>query len=147
MTTLWRCRATGWRGGRFRGRRFRLLTNVPVSSKAPAAAAVLENTGLVQGYLGYTVGTRSLWELLKLWWQIVRWRPQVLVYLAGARGVEVAQRDARFFRMCGISRQIGVPLTEAMQLCHFGKTAVEAGVDAELEPESARLARNLAEAG
>jgi len=125
----------------------RLLTNVPVSTKAPPAAAVLDNTGLVQGYFGYTAGTRSVWQLGKLWWQILRWRPQVLVYLAGSRGLEAARRDARFFRLCGIARQIGVPLTEAMQLNHFGQTAAEAGADAELEPEAARLARNLAELG
>ncbi|MGI4829588.1 MAG: hypothetical protein ACRYFU_15540 [Janthinobacterium lividum] len=45
----------------------RLLTNSPVHAKAPAAAAVLDGTGLVQGYLRYTVGTRSPWELLRLW--------------------------------------------------------------------------------
>jgi heptosyltransferase-3 len=124
---------------------FRLLTNVPVSSKAPAAAAVLDGSGLVQGYMGYEVGTRSVWELAKLWWQIVKWRPQVLVYLTGSRGVEAAKRDAKFFRLCGVGRQIGVPLTDAMQLNHFGKET--ASVDEELEPEAARLARNLAELG
>jgi ADP-heptose:LPS heptosyltransferase len=123
----------------------RLLTNIPVSTKAPPAAAVLEGTGLVQGYMGYTVGTRSVLELANLWRQIASWRPQALVYLAGARGVEVARRDARFFKMCGVGRQIGVPVTEAMQQNHYGKVAEN--VDAELEPEAARLARNLAELG
>jgi len=47
--------------------------------------------------------------------------------------------------MCGVGWQIGVPLTEAMQLNHFGETAASA--DAELEPEAARLARNLSELG
>jgi len=136
----------------FPGAEFRLLTNVPVSTKAPAAAAVLENTGLVQGYLGYSVGTRSAWELVKLWWKIVRWRPQVLVYLAGARGLETAQRDARFFKLCGIGRQIGVPLTEAMQENFYGEGSL-GGVPDRLElmedqePEAARLARNLVELG
>jgi ADP-heptose:LPS heptosyltransferase len=125
----------------------RLLTNLPVSTKAAPAAQVLEGSGLVQGYIGYSVGTRNAWELFKLWRQIRRWRPQVLVYLAGARGEKAARRDARFFKLCGIKRQIGVPLTEAMQLNHFGQTAAEAGVDSELEPEAARIARNLAELG
>jgi len=137
----------------FPGAEFRLLTNVPVSAKAPPAAAVLEGMGLVQGYLGYTIGTRNVWELAKLWWQIVRWRPQVLVYVAASRGLETARRDARFFRVCGIGRQIGVPLTEAMQSNYYGKTAVEADPDPnaelelELEPEAARLVRNLSELG
>ena len=43
----------------------RLLTNFPVNAKAPAAAAVLGESGLVHGYMQYTVGTRDLGELLR----------------------------------------------------------------------------------
>jgi len=119
----------------------RMLTNFPVNVKAPPAAAILENSGLVHGYYRYAVGTRNFGELLSLWWQIVRWRPQVLVYIGGARGVESARRDASFFRLCGIPRLIGVPVTEDMQ-----QNRME-GPDETLEPEGARLARNLAELG
>ncbi len=119
----------------------RMLTNVPVNAKAPAAAAVLGGMGLVQGYFRYAVGTRSLRELASLWWRIARWRPQALVYMAAARGVDAAVRDARFFRLCGIGWQIGVPLTEAMQ------ENLRSGPDGTVEPEAARLARNLAELG
>jgi len=125
----------------------RMLTNVPVNAKAPAAAAILTGTGLVDGYMRYVVGTRSVFELAKLWWQIARWRPDVLVYVAAQRGVKAAERDAAFFKLCGIRRQIGVPLTEAMQANFYGETPAEAGPDAELEPEAARLVRNLAELG
>src|ERR1700761_6377627 len=59
----------------------RLLTNVPVDVKAPPGAAVLGDSGLVSGYFHYAVGTRSLFGLAKLWWQLQRWRPDVLVYL------------------------------------------------------------------
>ena len=123
----------------------RMLTNFPVSVKAPAAAAILADTGLVQGYFRYTVGTRSPLDLLRLWWEIVRWRPQVLVYLGAARGVASAARDAKFFRLCGISRQVGVPLSEAMQenLLQPASVRHKAG----LEPESERLLRNIAELG
>ena len=93
----------------------RLLTNFPVNAKAPPAAAILENTGLVHSYIRYAVGTRSPRELLSLWWELLRWRPEVLVYMGSARGVESAIRDAKFFRLCGISRLIGVPITEDMQ--------------------------------
>jgi heptosyltransferase III len=119
----------------------RLLTNVPVNVKAPPAAAILEGSGLVQGYFRYAVRTRSVRELAGLWWQLRRWRPQVLVYLGGARGVESAARDAKFFQLCGIGRQIGVPLTDEMQQNRW--------IEAEqgLEPEGARLARNIAELG
>jgi heptosyltransferase-3 len=118
----------------------RMLTNFPVNVKAPPAEAILKHTGLVQGYFRYAVGTRSVGALLALWWQLVRWRPEVLVYLGPARGVEAARRDARFFRLCGIRRLVGVPGTEAMQ-----RNLVEA--DKRLEPEGNRLARNIAELG
>jgi heptosyltransferase III len=118
----------------------RMLTNFPVNVKAPPAAAILENSGLVQGYFRYGVGTRSAVELTKLWWELRRWRPDVLVYLVG-RTVETARRDARFFQMCGIERQIGVPLSEDM-LWNRWQDAEQA-----LEPEAERLARNIAELG
>jgi len=122
----------------------RMLTNVPVSSKAPAAAAILEGSGLVQGYMRYEVGTRSARELLGLWWTIVRWRPEVLVYLGSARGVKAAQRDEAFFRLCGVRRIVGVPLTEGMQRNYYGAASGgkdHAMGDGHLEPEAGRLAR------
>ena len=124
----------------------RLLTNFPVAVKAPPAAAILDDTGLVHGYFRYLAGTRNLPALLRLWWEIWRWRPEVLVYLGPARGVESARRDARFFQMCGIGRQIGVPVTEAMQanLWEAGDGADAVGW---FEPEGARLARNIGELG
>ncbi len=119
----------------------RMLTNFPVNVKAPPAAAILENTNLVHGYFRYAAGTRSPRELISLWWQLLRWRPEVLVYMGASRGVESAHRDASFFRLCGISRLIGVPLTEDMQRNRWEES------EQALEPEGARLARNLAELG
>lgn len=123
----------------------RLLTNFPVAGKAPPAAAVLDGTGTVHGYFRYSAGTRSLRELVGLWWRLVRWRPQVLVYLGPARGAESARRDERFFRMCGISRLIGVPLTEDMQRNRLSFDP-DLGYEVE-EYEAERLARNLSEIG
>jgi len=123
----------------------RMLTNFPVNVKAPPAAAILENSGLVSGYFRYAVGTRSVVELAKLWWELRRWRADVLVYLGAPRGVQSAKRDAAFFRLCGVKRMVGVPVTEAMQLNAFG--AETAGGLVELEPEAERLARNVAELG
>ncbi len=119
-----------------------------MSSKAPAAAAILEGSGLVQGYMRYAVGTRSVRELLGLWWEIVRWRPEVLVYLAAPRGVKTAQRDEAFFRMCGVRRMVGVPLTEGMQRNYYGAATGgkdHAMGDGHLEPEAGRLARCIGE--
>ncbi len=131
---------------RFPGAERRLLTNVPVSAKAPPAAAIVGESGLLHGYFRYTVGTRSPGELLALWWELRRWKPDVLVYLAAARGVRSAERDRAFFRLCGISRQIGVPLTENMQENRWieDSSAFDGGF---FEPEGERLVRNLAELG
>ena len=65
----------------------------------------------------------------------------MLVYLGPARGTEAARRDAGFFKVCGITRQVGVPLTEDMQAHRQNES------DDSLEPEFQRLARNLAELG
>ena len=119
----------------------RMLTNIPVNVKAPAAAAILDGSGLVQGYFRYGLKTRSPLELISLAWQLRRWRPEVLIYLGASRGVETARRDAAFFRMCGIKRQIGVALTEDMQQNRWMED------EQAWEPEGARLARNLAELG
>jgi heptosyltransferase-3 len=125
----------------FPGAERRMLTNFPVNVKAPPAAAILESSGLVHGFFRYAVGTRSAKELLALWWQLFRWRPEVLVYIGASRGAQSAQRDASFFRLCGIRRLIGMPITEDMQQNRWEEA--EQG----LEPEGARLARNLAELG
>jgi heptosyltransferase III len=124
----------------------RLLTNIPIAAKAPPAAAVLENTGLIHGYMRYTAGTRSIRELLRVAFEIRRFRPDVLVYLTGPRGVESARRDAKFFRLAGIRRQVGVPLTPAMQFSYFGNETLPTP-DAFLEHEAERLARNIREIG
>jgi ADP-heptose:LPS heptosyltransferase len=107
---------------------------------------VLEHTGLIHDYMRYTTGTRSIRELLRLALDIRRFNPDVLVYLTGARGVEAARRDAKFFRLAGITRQIGVPLTTAAQLNLYGGESPSTP-DADLEPEASRLARNLRELG
>jgi heptosyltransferase-3 len=118
-----------------------LLTNFPIQAKAPPAAAILQDTGLVHSYFRYSIGTRSPWELLALWWKIFRWRPQLLVYLSGARGLKAARRDALFFRLCGVRRAIGIPLTEDMQ-----QNRQQAGQQS-LEFEAERIARCISELG
>jgi ADP-heptose:LPS heptosyltransferase len=129
----------------------RLLTNVPVSTKAAPAEAVLGGSGLVDGFVRYPLGTRSVWHLARLWWTLVRWRPQVVVYLAATRGVNAARRDARFFRLCGARRLVGVPVTETMQQNLYGAVrgaGYAAGLfEVDLEPEAARLVRCVAELG
>ncbi len=80
-------------------------------------------------------------ELLSLWGKIVRWRPDVLVYLAAARGLAAARRDAAFFRLCGIRTMIGISDSPEMQEHRWLPESDG------LEPEAARLARNITALG
>ncbi len=119
----------------------RLLTNFPVNSKAPSAASVLESSGLVDGYQSYPVGMRNLKALMQLRADIRAWRPEVLVYLTVNRGRMAAWRDAAFFRICGISRLVGVPYASSLQQNLLLEDTEE------FEPEASRLARCVAELG
>jgi ADP-heptose:LPS heptosyltransferase len=119
----------------------RLLTNFPVARKAAAAQTILEGSGLIDGYLRYTVGLRHLNKLLQLRREIRAWKPDVLVYLMPERGWQTARRDAVFFKLCGIERIIGLPLARELRESQY-QTAT--GL---MEPEASRLARCLAELG
>ncbi len=128
----------------------RLLTSFPPNSKAPPSSAILAGTGLVHGYFRYNYGTRNVLELLGLWWQLLRWRPDVLVYMSGRSSLAATRRNALFLKLCRVPRMVGVPLTEEMQHCrrqpdlaevtHYERGDV-------YEHESARLVRNLADLG
>ena len=132
----------------FPGAEVRLVTNIPVSGKAAAAEAVLDGSGLVDGYLTYVVGERGALALVGLWWNIFRWRPDVLVYLAGARGLKAARRDAIFFRLCGVKRLVGVPLTEDLQQSRPVEIRMLGTMETTwFEQEGLRLARCVEELG
>jgi ADP-heptose:LPS heptosyltransferase len=115
-----------------------LLTNVPAHSKAPAAHAVLEGSGLVHGYMDYPWRTRSVGELARLWWKVVRFRPQVVVYLMGLRNT--AKRDRWFFRLCGVRRIVGLQNGDQVQPLFDEKTGL-------WEREGARLLRSVRSLG
>jgi heptosyltransferase-3 len=117
-----------------------LLTNIPVDAKAPAAAAVLGESGLIHEYLSYSIGTRNFLELFKLFWKIRRLKVKSLVYLAPLRGESVARRDERFFRLCGVKEILGVPYGELASHRYDGAAD-------RYEAEASRLARCLAKVG
>uniref|UniRef100_E6QI11 Glycosyltransferase family 9 protein n=1 Tax=mine drainage metagenome TaxID=410659 RepID=E6QI11_9ZZZZ len=118
-----------------------LLTNYPVHAKAPASAAVLGASGLIHGYMRYTVGTRSPVSLLRLAFEIRRFRPQVLVYLMPARTPRQLQRDLAFFRFaCGAKRVVGAGQAAETSSVFDAATG-------RYESEAFRLARVLSELG
>lgn len=117
-----------------------LLTNFPVTAKAPSSAAVLGESGLVNGYMRYTVATRRIDELLKLAWRIRRFNPELLVYLHPSRGTNAVKRDAMFFRFCGIRHIIGLPTGSLAENIFFPATGL-------WESEAARLLRSLESLG
>jgi ADP-heptose:LPS heptosyltransferase len=117
-----------------------MLTNIPVHAKAPAVSAILGDSGLVHDYMSYPVGTRGVRELLRLWWNIARFRPQVMVYLTKPRGERVVKRDAVFFRLCGVRRMVGLPLGDLAAPLYFPEQDI-------WEHESQRLLRTVSELG
>jgi ADP-heptose:LPS heptosyltransferase len=119
----------------------KLLTNFPVHAKAPASAAVLGESGLVHGYMRYTVGTRNIAELWKLGREIRRFQPDVLVYLMPIRSLNAVKRDAWFFRLAGgVKRIIGLPSGDELTRVFDASTGM-------YEAEASRLARTMNELG
>lgn len=118
----------------------RMLTNFPIHAKAPAAAAILGDSGLVHSYIRYTAGTRNPAALLQLAIEIRRFRPEVLVYLMPLRSPKAVQRDRIFFRLAGVRRLVAIP----------GEMELEHSFDPDtgrFESEAARLSRTLRELG
>lgn len=117
-----------------------LLTNFPVSAKAPAAAAVLGDSGLVHGYLSYTVGTRRAGELLRVAREVRRFRPDLLVLLTDLRPSRLVRRDLIFFRLCGVRRVVGARSEREMERRFDAATGL-------WESEAHRLGRLIGELG
>ena len=118
----------------------RLLTNFPVNAKAPASAAVLGDSGLVQGYMRYTVGTRHIGELLRLAWEIRRFKPDLLIYLMDLRPGTNIRRDEIFFRMAGVKKIVGLPVGDDLKRRFDPASGL-------YESEASRLGRLIGELG
>ena len=113
----------------------RMLTNVPVHGKAPASSAILGDSGLVSSYITYAVGSRSPVELARILLQVRLFRPEVMIYLTKPRGEQVLARDRKFFRLCGVTRLVGLPAGDLGMNLPLS--------DGFWESEAARLARTL----
>lgn len=129
-----------------------LLTNFPVHAKAPAAAAVLGDSGLVSGYMRYAAGTRDPVELLRLALRIRRFKPDLLIWLMAVRKASTVPRDLFFFRrICGIRRMMGLPdelerrdIPDNASAAHHRLLDAATGL---YEPDPVRLARHLSSLG
>jgi heptosyltransferase III len=122
----------------------RVLTNLGVNEKAASMASLLDGSGLVHGYYWFQAPSehasrfRSLMSLAK---DIRAWKPDVLIYLHEQRGQAIALRDATMFRLLGIPRLVGVPLTRTLQRKVFHEQS------GRYEHRSEYLARSLAPLG
>lgn len=93
-----------------------VLTDIPSGSKVTPMETLLAGTGLVHGYIRYPIATRNMSTLRRIRREIRNLAPDLLVYMAAPRGRMKALRDSVFFKVCGVSRQIGVPYTRRLQL-------------------------------
>lgn len=84
-----------------------LLTNKPVDSKAPLAAAVLGAGFDINEVLTYPVGTRSPSTLLGLLRKIKTLKIDTVINITAYRSKSVDQRDKLFFKTAGIKNLIG----------------------------------------
>ena len=116
-----------------------MLTNLPVHTKAPISSSIIGQSGLIDDYMAYPKGTRSFRILAGLCWHIRRFRPEVLVYLTRPRGENTVMRDARFFRLCGVKRIVGLPVGDRAINLQLSET--------QWESEAARIVRSVSELG
>lgn len=103
---------------RFSASQRRVLTDRSTNPKAASMATLLEGTGLVHDYFWFPTPTAEksrLGPMVSLARQIRAWKPDVLIYMHEQRGLKIAIRDAAFFRLIGIRRLIGIPVTGDLQ--------------------------------
>lgn len=109
-----------------------LLTNKPVSAKAITPEALLQNTGLVDGYLFYPSESRNFGVLKQLMHQLRGGQFNCVVRINAYRGRLHDLRDRLFFRLSGLNRQIGPPWNFSRQPKSIGEGLYES--------EAARIA-------
>ena len=129
---------------RFPSAQRRVLTDRSIHPKAASMATLLEGTGLVHDYFWFPPpahGPGRLRSVITMAREIRAWKPDAVIYLHEQRGRSVALRDAVFFRMLGVRRLIGIPLSRSLQQKAFDAST---GL---FEHRSEYLARSLAPLG
>lgn len=119
----------------------RILTDSNSNQKVTSMASLLQGTDIAQGYFQFPFRTGQssrLKDFILLAREIRTWQPELLVYLHEPRGRGIALRDAAMFRLLGIRRTIGVPISRVQQqLLRDERTGI-------FERRSEYLARSLA---
>lgn len=119
-----------------------MLTNTPVESRAAPAQSVLTGSGLVDGYLTYSVGLRSVGDLRRLGHRIGEFEPDLLIYLVSRTSAAAVLRDYCFHRLWGVRRSVGFPFAKSLR-----RVAPPKAADGLWEFEASLLARRLAPLG
>lgn len=117
-----------------------VVTDVPASQKVTSVEGILAKSGLIDGVIYFPPPPRKIHDFLGLWKQIRAIRPIALIYIAD-RDIARTWRDICFFRLCGIARVIGAPLSRDLRVPRINP---QTGY---VEREAARLARCLAPLG
>jgi heptosyltransferase III len=118
-----------------------VITNRPVATNSVALKEILAGSGLVHGYIDYPVGLRNPLAIAKLAREIRRTSARDLVYLTDRPRLLAVWRDMAFFRLLGIRRIIGAPISREQRNCKIeSKTGLH-------EHEARRLARCLSSLG
>ncbi len=118
-----------------------LLTNFPVSSVAAPSEVILRDGGFIHETVNYVIGERRPKKLMALRRTLKALNAKTLIYLTEGRSLASNWRDWAFFRLCGFTRIIGVPLTPDLAR---GRRDGRTG---QVEREIERLARCLAPLG
>lgn len=94
-----------------------LLTNLPIDGgvKAVSPDTILAGSGLIDGYVDYSIRDKGLGGLLRLFRRIRALKSAELVYLMPRRSRAQLWRDWLFFRLCGMSRIHGLHFDEQSQ--------------------------------
>lgn len=115
-----------------------LLTNLPLQAKVAAAETVLENSGLIHRTIRYAMKRGGIWRKT---WQLLRFRPDMVVYLRELRSIDEVRRDMFFFRhICRAKLLVGFPHV------YEGRRLLDVSTGY-YEPEAFRQARMIREIG
>ena len=117
-----------------------VVTANPASQKASSVQSILGNSGLIDGAICFPPPPRTIRDILALRTQLRETNAKMLIYIVD-RDLPGTLRDLCFFRLCGIPKVIGAPLTRDLRV---PRTDSETGLT---ESEASRLTRCLAPLG